>query len=96
MKGVALEKVSFSDTQNPKTVGWHIESQWKALSSSQRQFNGTNSDPTISKTKNFFSIFFFQFLKYILNFKHLPKWDDPHRWCISGNTDTEKYGEINV
>ena len=25
-----------------------------------------------------FSEFFFSFLKYILNFKHLPKKDDPH------------------
>ena len=29
---VALEKVSFSDKQNPKTVCYHIDSQWEALS----------------------------------------------------------------
>ena len=28
---VALEEVSFSDTQNPKTVSSHIESRWQAL-----------------------------------------------------------------
>ena len=26
----------------------------------------------------------------------MPKKDDPHSWCISGNPDSEKYGEINV
>ena len=35
---------------------------------------------------------FFAFLKYILNFKHLPKKGDPHSRCVSGNTDCEKYG----
>ena len=29
---VALEKVSFSDKQNPKAVCYHIDSQWEALS----------------------------------------------------------------
>ena len=29
---VALEKVCFSDKQNPKTVSQHIDSQWQALS----------------------------------------------------------------
>ena len=32
LKVVALEKVSFSDTQNPKAVCLHIDSQWQALS----------------------------------------------------------------
>ena len=32
VKVVALEKVSFSDTQNPKAVSSHIDSQWGALS----------------------------------------------------------------
>ena len=32
VKGVALEKVSFSDTQNLKTVCEHIDSRWEALS----------------------------------------------------------------
>ena len=29
---VALEKVSFSDTENPKVVCWHTGSQWQTLS----------------------------------------------------------------
>ena len=28
----ALEKISFSDTQYPKTVCYHIDSRWEALS----------------------------------------------------------------
>ena len=39
-----------------------------------------------------FSDFFFAFSKSILNFKHSPKKDDPHSWCISGNPAFEKYG----
>ena len=31
VKVVALEKVSFSDTQNPKTVCWHIDKRWQGL-----------------------------------------------------------------
>ena len=30
-KVVALEKVPFSDTQNPKAVCSHIDSQWQTL-----------------------------------------------------------------
>ena len=48
VKVVALEKVSFSDTQNPKTFCYH----------SERQFNATNSDAIILKRKKFFSTFF--------------------------------------
>ena len=32
VKVVALEKVSFSDTQNPKAVCQHIDTQWQPLS----------------------------------------------------------------
>ena len=32
VKVVALEKVSFTETQNAKTVSYHIDSQWQALS----------------------------------------------------------------
>ena len=32
VKVVALEEVSFTDTQNPKTVCWHIDGQWEGLS----------------------------------------------------------------
>ena len=31
VKVALLEKVSFSDTQNPKVACWHIESQWQIL-----------------------------------------------------------------
>ena len=44
------------------------------------------------KQKTFSPFFFFAFLKSILNFKHLPKNDDPHSCCISGNTGFEKHG----
>ena len=43
-----------------------------------------------------FSECFFKFLKSIFYFKHLPKKEDPHSRCVSGNTGCEKYGEINV
>ena len=43
------------------------------------------------RQKTFFQ-FFLAFPKPILNFKHLPKKDGPHGWCISGNTGSEKYG----
>ena len=32
VKVVALEKVSFSNTENPKSVFSHIDSRWEALS----------------------------------------------------------------
>ena len=35
--------------------------------------------------------FFFEFLKSILNFKHMPKKEDPHRWCISRKNRFEKH-----
>ena len=47
------------------------------------------------KQKNF-PEFFFAFLKSRLNYKHLPKKDDPRSWCISGNTCSKKYGYIYV
>ena len=46
----------------------------------------------LSQKQKTFSEFFFAFLKSILNFKHLPKKDDPHSCYISGNTGSEKYG----
>ena len=46
----------------------------------------------LSEKLKTFSEFLFGFLKSILNFKHLPKKDDPHSWCISGNTGSQKYG----
>ena len=58
VKVFALEKVSFSDTQNPNAVCWYIDSQWQTLSASERQFTATNSDAIMSKTKKLFLIFF--------------------------------------
>ena len=43
------------------------------------------------KEKNFLN-FFFCFFKIYIKFKHLPKRDDPHSGCISGNTGSKKYG----
>ena len=50
----------------------------------------------LSQKQKKFSQFFFAFSKSILNFKHFPKKYDPHSWCISGNTISEKHDEINV
>ena len=61
MKLIALQKVSFSDTQNPKAVFSNTHSPWEALSAYCRQFNANNSDTFISKTKKFLSIFFSHF-----------------------------------
>ena len=36
----------------------------------------------LSKIQKSFSEIFFAFLKFILNFKHLPKKHDPHSGCI--------------
>ena len=54
VKVTALQKVSFSDTQNPKAVSSHIHSRREALSAYYRQYNINNSDTIISQTKNFF------------------------------------------
>ena len=46
----------------------------------------------LSQKQKICSEFFFAFLKSILNFKHLPKKDDPHSLCILGNHGSKKYG----
>ena len=46
----------------------------------------------LSKKKKTFSGSFFAFLNSLLNFKHLPRKDDPHSSSIWGNTGSEKYG----
>ena len=46
----------------------------------------------LSQKEKIFPEFLFAVLKSILNFKHLPKKDDPHSWCISGNPGFVKYG----
>ena len=55
-----------------------------------------NIEIQLSLKQKTFSQFFFPFLKSILNFKHLLKKDDSHSWCISGDTGSEKYSQINV
>ena len=50
----------------------------------------------LSQKQNTFCGFFVAFLKSIFNFKHFPKKEDHHSWCISGNTGSKKYAEINV
>ena len=46
----------------------------------------------LSQKGKIFCEFVFAFLKSVLNFKHLPKKDDPDSWCISGYTASEKCG----
>ena len=50
----------------------------------------------LSQQLKFFLFFFLPFLKSLFNFKHLPKKDEPHSSFISGNSGSEKYGEINI
>ena len=50
----------------------------------------------LSKNQKTFSEISAAFLNALLNFKHLPKKDDPDSWSISGNTGSEKNGEINI
>ena len=44
----------------------------------------------LSRKQKTFSDFFSAFLKSSLNFEHFLKKDDPHCWCISEITDSEK------
>ena len=46
--------------------------------------------------KNFFSIPFFAFSKFLLNFKNFQKKDYPHSWFIFERMDSEKRGSTNV
>ena len=46
----------------------------------------------LSQKQKTFSKVFFAFLKSKLNFEDLPKKDDSHSWCTSGNTGSEKNG----
>ena len=50
----------------------------------------------LSQKQKTFSELFFAFLKFLLNFKHLPKKDEPHSRCISGKTCSEKHPDLNV
>ena len=46
----------------------------------------------LSQKRKTFSRFFFAISKSIINFKHLPKKDDPHSSCLFGNTTSQKRG----
>ena len=74
---VALEKVSFSNTQNPGTFVITLTTDDKHY-----LVNRDNLTQPIHKSlpqkQNNFSEFFLAFLKSILNFKYLPKKDDRH------------------
>ena len=53
-----------------------------------QKLNANNSEALLSKTKNFFLIFFRIFRIYI-KFPTFSKKDDPHSLCISEITDHE-------
>ena len=44
----------------------------------------------LSEKEKTLSQFFFQFLKSTLNFKHFPKKEDTHSWCILEIMNSEK------
>ena len=77
VKVVALEKVGLSNTQNPKTV-------FKTLTLDDKHYLLNRHNLTqpiqikLSLKQKTFSEFFFPLSKSILNFKHIPKKDDPH------------------
>ena len=74
---VALEKVSFSNTQNPETLVITLTTDDKHYLVNRDNLTQPIHKPLPQEQKNF-SQFFLTFLKSILNFKHLPKKDDPH------------------
>ena len=46
----------------------------------------------LSQKQKAFCEFFFKFSKSTLNFEHFQDKGDPHSWCISDITDSEKRG----
>ena len=50
----------------------------------------------LSQKQYNFSHFHSRFLKSTSDFEHFQKKDDPHTWCISEITDSEKHDNINV
>ena len=72
----ALEKVSFSNTQNTKTVNKLTADDKHYLLN--RDILAQRIQMQLSLKQKNFSAFFFAFLKSILNVKHLPKNDDPY------------------
>ena len=77
VKVIALEKVSFSDIQIRKTV-------FNTLIAHNKQYLLNRDNLTkpiqmgLSQKQKTFSKLFVAILKSILNFKHIPKKDDPH------------------
>ena len=74
---VALEKVSFSKTPNPQTFVVTLTTDDKHYLVNRHNLTQPIQKPFSQKQKNF-SEFSLAFLKSILNFKHLPRKDDPH------------------
>ena len=46
----------------------------------------------LSQKQKTFSPFFSSFLESSFNLEHFLKKDDPHNWCISESTDSQKLG----
>ena len=94
MKVIDLEKVSFRDIPNRKTVN--------ALTADDKHYllNRDNLREPIqmqlSEKQKKFSEFIFAFLKSIFNFEHFSKKDEPHSRCISESKGCEKRRYINV
>ena len=74
---VALEKVSFSNTQIPETFVVTLTTDDKHYLVNRHNLTQPIQKPFSQKQKNF-SEFFLAVLKSILNFKHFPKKNDPH------------------
>ena len=80
VKVVPPEKLSFSDTQNPKTVVNTLTVDEKRYLLHRDNLTKPIQMQLSQKKRSLspFSFFFFAFLKSILNFKHFQKKDDPH------------------
>ena len=74
---VALEKVSFSNTQNPETFVVTLTTDDKHYLVNRHNLTQPIQELFSQKQKHF-PEFFLAVLKSTLNFKHLPKKDDPH------------------
>ena len=72
VKVVSLEKVSFSDAQDAKSVFQQIDSWYKDYLLNRDELTQP-IEAQLSQKLKAFSEFFFSFLRSILNFKHLPK-----------------------
>ena len=77
LKVVALEKVSFSNRQNPKSVvdTFPADEKYYVLN---RDNLAQPIQMQLSQKQKTFSELGFAFLKSILKYKHFTKKDDPH------------------